>query len=89
MKMIQNMKDKIKLLKKNQTIEELEMKYLGAWTGTLEANLTNRVQGLELRISGIDNTVAENNTLVQEIVKHNKIQAQPSRKSGTLLRDII
>ena len=53
-KTIQEMKMEIDTIKKAQTKGILEIKKLGIWTGTAEANFTNRIQKMEERISGIE-----------------------------------
>lgn len=46
-KTVQDLKVETELIRKTQAGLNLEMKSLGAWTGTSEAGLTNRVQEME------------------------------------------
>lgn len=50
------------------------MKNLGTWTGITEAIFTNRIQAMEERISGIEDTIEEVNTSVKENVEAEKIE---------------
>lgn len=68
------MKMEIKSLKKNHKQGTLEMKNLGTWTGITEAIFTNRIQAMEERISGIEDTIEEVNTSVKENVEAEKIK---------------
>ena len=44
----------IEAIKKTQTKGNLEMKNLHKWLGTIEANINNRMQETEERISGVE-----------------------------------
>ena len=70
------MKSEIEKIKKTQTEGILEMENLGKWTGTTEASITNRVQEIEKRISGTEDTIEEIDSLVKEKVKINKFLTQ-------------
>lgn len=45
--------------KENPTVRNLEIKDLGTQTGTPEANHTNKIQEIEERMSGIEDTIEE------------------------------
>lgn len=49
----------IESIKKTQTERNLEMKNLGTQTGASEASLSNRMQGMEEGISGIDGYIGQ------------------------------
>jgi len=73
-KNIQDLKLEIKSIKKTQTEENLEVKILGTQTGPKEANSTNRTQEMGKRMSGIEDTTEEMNTLAKNMVHlHNGI----------------
>jgi uncharacterized coiled-coil protein SlyX len=54
----------------------LERENLGKQTGTINASVTNRIQEMEERISGVEGTIEDINTLVIENVKIVKFLAQ-------------
>ena len=60
-KTVQDLKMKIEAIKKTQTKEILEMENLGKRTGPTDANITNRIQKMKERISGIEDTREEIN----------------------------
>lgn len=60
------------------------MKNLRSQTETSQVSPTNRVDD---RISGVEDKVEETVTLVKGNLKSLKIQAQTSRKVGTLWKD--
>ena len=51
--MNENLKTKIEEIKKTQTMGNLEMENLGKSTGATDTSITNRMQKMEERISGI------------------------------------
>jgi len=53
-KTVQNPKVEIELIKKTQTVGNLEMKNLGTGKGTSEASLINRIQETEERMSSTE-----------------------------------
>ena len=53
-KTIQDLKMEIEAIKKTQVEATLEMENLGKRTGTTDASITNRIQEMEERISGIE-----------------------------------
>lgn len=63
------------------------MRGLGTGTRTSETSLTNIIQELEERISGIEDRIEEMNTPVKENVNLKNSWHKTSRKSGILLKD--
>ena len=57
---------KIVAIKKRQTEVILEMANLGKQTGTTGASSTIKIQEMEERISGVENTTEEIDTLVKK-----------------------
>ena len=51
---IQDLKSERKAIKKIETERILEMESLGKQRGTIDVNITNRIQEMEERISGIE-----------------------------------
>ena len=60
------MKTEIEVIKKTQTKGILDMENLGKRTGTTETSITNRIQEIEERISGDEDTIEEIDSLVKE-----------------------
>ena len=60
------------------------MENLGKRTGTTEASITNVIQEMEQRISGVESIVEEMDTSVQENAKVKKVPIQNKWKFGTL-----
>ena len=56
-KTIQNLKMKTETKKKSQRETTLERKNLGARSRVIDARITNRIQGIEVRISGAEDTI--------------------------------
>ena len=53
------MKTEIGVIKKTQTKGILERENLGKWTGNTDAGITNRIQDMEERISGVEDMIEE------------------------------
>lgn len=54
---VQDLKTEIKLIQKTKTEGNKEMKNLRTLTGTSEANFMSRIQGMEERISNIEDAI--------------------------------
>ena len=52
------------------------MENLGKWTGTTETSITNRIQEIEERISGTEDTIEEIDSFIKENIKSNKLLTQ-------------
>jgi hypothetical protein len=65
----QDLKVEIQIIKKIQTEGILEMENLEKITRVRDASITNRIQTIEERISGVDDTIEENDTSAKENVK--------------------
>ena len=66
----------MEVMKKTQTERWLDMENLGKRTGTTETSITNRIQEIEERISGIEDTIEEIDSLIKENIKSNKFLSQ-------------
>ena len=63
-KTVQDLKVKIESIKKTKYKENLEIKKKLTEKGTSEASLTDRTQGMEKKITSIEDTVEETNALL-------------------------
>jgi hypothetical protein len=64
-KTIQSQKVEIEAIQKTQTEAVLELENLGKRKGSTDISITNRIPRIEERISGIEDTIKEINTLVR------------------------
>jgi BMFP domain-containing protein YqiC len=71
-KTVQDLKMDIEVIKKIQSKGILEVEKLGKRTRTTNASITNRIQELEERISGMRETIEEIDTSIKENVKSKK-----------------
>ena len=74
-KTIQDLKMEIETIKKLQRETTLEIENLGKRSGVTDARITNRIQDIEERISGAEDT-KENNDTIKENEKCKKILTQ-------------
>jgi hypothetical protein len=74
-KTIQDLKMEIETIKKSQGETTLEIENLGKRSGIIEAIITNRIQEIEERISGSEDTIENTDTVVKENVKCKKKKA--------------
>jgi predicted nucleic acid-binding Zn-ribbon protein len=58
-KVIQDIKVKVETIKKMQMEANLDMENLGKRSGTTDVSITNRIQDIEEKISGVEDTVEE------------------------------
>ncbi|KAL6056636.1 hypothetical protein STEG23_020363 [Scotinomys teguina] len=73
---VQDLKTEIEAIKKKQTERRLEIENLSKRTGTTDANITNRIQEMEDRISGIEDTIEETDLLAKENTNTKKVITQ-------------
>jgi len=57
-------------IKKPQRETTVKMENLGKSSGVLDANTTNRIQEIEDRISGAEDTIENIDTTIKDNVKH-------------------
>ena len=62
--------------KETQTKGILERENLDKETGTTDESITNRIQEMEERMSGVEDTIEEKDSLVKESAKSNKFLTQ-------------
>jgi uncharacterized coiled-coil protein SlyX len=71
-KTIQDLKMEIETIKKSQRETTLELESLGKRSGVIDASITNRIQEIEERISGAEDTIENIDTTVKENTKSKK-----------------
>ena len=59
------------------------MENLGKRSGTTDASITNGIQEIEERISGLEDIIEEIDTTVKEKFKHKKLLTQSIKKVRT------
>ena len=64
---------KIETIKKSQRDTTLEIENLGKRSGVIDASITNRIQEIEERISGAEDTIENTDTTVKENAKCKKL----------------
>jgi predicted nucleic acid-binding Zn-ribbon protein len=65
-KTIQNLKMELETIKKSQRETTLQLETLGKKPGVIDASITNRIQEIEERISGAEDTRENIDTTVKE-----------------------
>jgi prefoldin subunit 5 len=75
-KTIQDLKMGIETIKKSQRETTLEIENLGKKSGAIDASITNRIQKVEERISGAEDTIENMDTTIKENAKCKKILTQ-------------
>ena len=71
----------IETIKKSQKETTLEIENLGKRPRVIDANITNRIQEMEERISGAENSIENIDTTVKENPKCKKLLIQNIQKN--------
>ena len=82
-KTIQDLKREVDTIKKTQSEATLEIETLGKESGTIDASISNRIQEMEVRISGAEDSLENIATTIKENGKCKKTPTKTSRKSRT------
>jgi gas vesicle protein len=82
-KTMQDLKMKVETIQKTQRETILEIEILGKKSGTIDANISNRIQEMEERMQGAEDSIENMDTTIKENAKCRKILTQTSRKSRT------
>jgi predicted nucleic acid-binding Zn-ribbon protein len=61
-KVVQDLKIKVETIRKSQMEATLEMENLGKKSGAIDESITNRIQEIEERITGIEDTIEDIDT---------------------------
>ena len=69
---VQHLKTEIETMKKTQTEGILEVEELSKQSGSTDTSITNRIQEMEERISGVEDTLGEIDSLTKENLKSNE-----------------
>ena len=75
-KTIHNLKIKIDTIKKSQREITLQIENLGKRSGVIGVSITNRIQEIEERISGVEDSMENIDTKVKENEKCKKLLTQ-------------
>jgi uncharacterized coiled-coil protein SlyX len=70
------LKREVDTIKKTQSEATLEIETLGKKSGTIDASISNRIQEMEERISGAEDTIENIDTIIKENVKSKTILTQ-------------
>jgi hypothetical protein len=76
-KTIQDLKRDVETIKKTQSEITLEIEILGKKSGTIDASISNRIQKMEERISGADDSIENMGTTIK---KNAKCKKDPNSK---------
>jgi chromosome segregation ATPase len=68
-KTIQDLKKEVDTMKKTQSEATLEIENLGKKSGTIDVNISNRIQEMEERISGAEDSIENMGTTIIENAK--------------------
>jgi chromosome segregation ATPase len=75
-KTIQDLKMEIETIQKSQRERNLEIENLGKRSGDIDASITNRIQEIEERISGVEDSIENIDTTIKKC----KMQKEPNPK---------
>jgi hypothetical protein len=75
-KTTQDLKMEVETVEKSQRETTLETENLGKTSGVINASITNRIQEIEERISGAEDTIEHIDTTIKENAKCKKIPTQ-------------
>jgi len=85
-KTIQDIKMKVETIKKTQRETTQEIETLGKKTGKIDASISNKIQELEERISGAENSIGNMDTTIKENAKCKKILTQNIQEIQNTMR---
>ena len=75
-KTIQDLKREVDTIKKTQSEATLETDSLGKKSGTIDDSISNRIQEMEERISGAEDSIENISTTIKENTKCRRILTQ-------------
>jgi prefoldin subunit 5 len=76
-KTIQYLKMQVETIKKSQRETTLEIEILGTKSGTIDVSISNRIQEMEERISGAEDSIESMDPTIKENAKCKKILKHP------------
>jgi chromosome segregation ATPase len=71
-KTIQDLKREVHTIKKTQSEATLEIETLGKYSGTIDVSISNRIQEMEERISGTEDSIENIGTTIKENTKRKR-----------------
>jgi len=74
-KTIQDLKMEAETIKKAQRESTMEIENLRKRPGVIDSSITNRIQGIEERISGAEDTIENIDKIIKDNIKHKKLLA--------------
>jgi chromosome segregation ATPase len=75
-KTIEDLKMEVETMKKTQRETTLEIETLGKESGTIDVSISNRIQEMEERISGAEDSIGKMDKTIKENAKCKKILTQ-------------
>ena len=81
-KIIQDLKMGVEAIKKSQRETTLKIEILGKKSGTIDATISNRIQEMEERMSGAEDSIDNMDTAIKENAKCKKILTQNIQEPG-------
>jgi DNA repair exonuclease SbcCD ATPase subunit len=88
-KAIQNLKREVETIKKSQRETTLEIEILGKESGTIDVSISNRIEEMEERIPGAEDSIENMDTTIKENAKCKKILAQNIQEIQDTMRRLI
>jgi predicted nucleic acid-binding Zn-ribbon protein len=85
-KTIQDLKMEVETIKKSQRETTLEIENLGKKSGAIDASITNRILEIEERITGAEDTIANNDTTINLNAKSKTILTQNIQEIQNTMR---
>ena len=85
-KTIQDLKREVDTIKKTQSEATLEIETLGKKSGTIDASISNRIQDMEERNSGAEDSIENIGTTIKENAKCKKILTQIIKEIQNTMR---
>jgi hypothetical protein len=80
-------KMEVETRKKSQRETTLEIEKTGKKSGAIDASITNRIQEIEERVSGAEDTIEHTDTTIKENVKCKKILTQNIQEIQDTMRN--
>ena len=80
------MKREVETIKKTQSETSLEIETLGKKSGTIDSSISNRIQKMEERISGAEDSIENMGTRIKENAKCKKILIQNIQEIQNTMR---
>ena len=83
---IQDLKMEVETIKESQRETTLEIEILGKKSGTIDVSISKRIQDMEERISGAEDSIENMDTIINENTKCKKTLAQNTQEIQDTMR---